>query len=200
MRTKKTRLQFAGLLAGAFLAAVTASCGGGNGDAPAATPTPVAATPTPVRTATPEEAAYFSQLKSVLDRVHEQAGGLADFRKQAFDEALSEQQRAENAAEYARRYQANAADAGAGLGGIDAPFGLDAAHASLAAAAGEVVRLGQELATAMEQSPVTTSASFNDLFFTIDGVTRQQRFRDYCFDLQAQAGARGADVDLECNR
>ncbi len=181
------------------MAALAAACGDDGGASPA-TPTPATVTPGPSRAASPEEAAYFDQLKSVLDSTHERDDGTEAFRKSAFDVSLGEEQVAKNAAEYARRYQADISDAIAELDDIDPPFGLDAAHAALATAAGERLRLGEEMAAAMEESPVTTDAAFRDLFYNLDGVVREQHFSDSCFDLQAQANARGANVDLECSR
>lgn len=179
-------------------AVATAACGGGGGSA---SPAPSAAQEgTPAQTASPEEQAYFDGLRAALDGMHQRATELRAFRAQAFVPQLTEDQRRANSQELARRYRSNAEEVQKALSQIAAPAGLDAVHGSLVAAADGLVKLGQDLESYLNDSPVGTEQDFIDAFGRADGVSVEQRFRDFCFDLQSQARARGLSVDLGCNQ
>lgn len=181
----------------AMVAAVAACGGGGGASSPAPSPTPQV---TPVQTPTPEEQAYFEALKAALDGMHQRTAELRDFRAQAFALQLTEDQRKANSQELGRRYRSYAEEARDALSQIVAPAGLEAVHGSLLAAADGLVKLGQDLESYLSQSPVATSQGFTEAFGRADGVNAEQRFRDFCFDLQSQARARGVGVDLGCNQ
>ncbi len=132
--------------------------------------------------------------------MHQRSAELRDFRSQAFALQLTEDQRRTNSQELGRRYRSYAEEARNALSQIVAPAGLEAVHGSLLAAVDGLVKLGQDLESYLSESPVATSQGFADAFGRADGVTVEQRFRDFCFDLQSQARARGLGVDLGCNQ
>ncbi len=178
-------------------AVAVAACGGGGGSSLPPSPTPQG---TPAQTASPEERAYFDALKAALDAMHQRSAELRDFRAQAFTLQLTEEQRRSNSQELGRRYRSYAEEARNALSQIVAPANLEAVHGSLLAAVDGLVKLGQDLESYLSESPVATSQDFADAFGRADGVTVEQRFRDFCFDLQSQARARGLGVDLGCNQ
>lgn len=177
--------------------AVAACGGGGAGPGPAFSPTPQGS---PAQTPSPQEQAYFDALKAALDTMHQRSAELRDFRSQAFALQFTEEQRRANSQELGRRYRSYAEEARDALSQIVAPAGLEAVHGSLLAAVDGLVKLGRDLESYLSESPAVTSQDFADAFGRADGVTAEQRFRDFCFDLQSQARARGLGVDLGCNQ
>jgi len=173
-------------------AVVLAACGGGD--------SPGGATPTVVVTASPEERDYFQQLKSRLDEVHQQADALDAALDAAFDPQRPEPERTDAGIAYGQQYQGYASDAQAKLSAIAPPSSLKPLHEAIVGAAGGAVDLAGSLNSRLASRTVATQSQFSELFVELDGVTLEGRFRDACFDLQAQATRKSAGVALECNR
>ena len=178
----------------ALSAAVVLAACGGDDDSPGGT------TPTVVVTASPEERDYFQQLKSQLDEVHRQADALDAALDTAFDPQRPEPERADAGIAYGQQYQGYASDAQAKLSAIVPPSSLEPLHEAIVGAAGGVVDLSGSLNSRLASRTVATQSQFSELFVELDGVTLEGRFRDACFDLQAQATRKSAGVALECNR
>ncbi len=156
--------------------------------------------PTVVPTAAPEERNYFQQLKSRLDDVHQQADALGAALNAAFDPQRPEPERADAGIAFGQQYQSYAADAQAKLSAIAPPSSLKPLHEAIVGAAGGVVDLAGSLKSRLASRTVVTLSQFSELFVELDGATLEGRVRDACFDLQAQATRKSADVALECNR
>lgn len=144
--------------------------------------------------------AYFESLTSALDDIAVDSQALDDFRVGAFDESLTEEERIANADEFAQRYEAFAQDAHDRVLDITPGESLSGEHGALVDALGDLISLGHDLATALQETPVSTDQQFGDLFFALDGQSLELRVRDACFRLQQVATDVGIEAAIICPR
>lgn len=191
------------LLTAAVVAALTilAACGG-NDDSGSAPTSAASGSPASDASGNPtvSDDAYFAELTSVLDDIALDSTALDDFRANAFDSSLTEDQRIANAREFAQRYEAFAQDARDGVLDITPGQSLSGEHGALVDALSDLVTLGDDLATTLDESPVATDAAFGDLFFELDGQSLELRVRDACFRLQQVATNVGIEAGFICPR
>lgn len=183
-----------------------AACGGDDDGGGSPTPTgdgPSDASGSPsgdIPRETVDDQTYFDNLTSTLQPINEESQELNDFRVAAFEETLSEEERAANAEEFAMRYEAFGQDAHDTLLAMAPGESLSGQHGALVDAMDGLADLGRDMASAFESDPVTTEQAFLDLFFELDGQSLELRVRDACFDLQTVATDQGIQTTIVCPR
>lgn len=191
-------MTFRRLLAGAsaILAALAILACGGDDDGDGSQPTPSAT----AANDSAEDEAYFQELSSALEVIGEDSQSLNELRAGAFDPDLSEEERITNAEDFAAQYREFAEGAREDLLGITPGPSLSGQHGALVDSLQALADLAERIAEEIEESPVATEPAFLDLFFQLDGQTRELRVRDACFDLQTVANGLGIETEITCPR
>lgn len=149
---------------------------------------------------TPEDETYFDQLTAALEDLAGESAALQEFRAGAFDAGLADEERAANAEEFAERYEAFARNAYDILSSITPSDAAAAQHADLLDGMNDLAVFAIDLASALEDTPVTTENDFRNLFFELDGQSLELRVRDACFDLQTIASNLEMETEILCPR
>jgi hypothetical protein len=176
----------------ALLLLTLSACGGDDSGETSSTPFPDGADSADV--------AYFNELTAALDAIGEDSRALNDLRANAFDEALSEEERITNAEEFVAQYEAFAQSGHDELLAIEPGPSLSGQHGDLVDALGGLVPFAEDLASALEANPVSTEQAFRDLYFELEGQSLELRVRDACFDIETVAANLGIEATIACPR